>query len=36
LKGLGFARVRPLQGGFDEWVRLGFPVDEGKPLALAV
>ena len=24
---LGIARVRPLRGGYDEWKRLGFPVD---------
>ena len=24
---LGIARVRPLRGGFDEWKRLGFPLD---------
>jgi rhodanese-related sulfurtransferase len=26
LKGLGFTRVRPLEGGFEAWVQLGFPV----------
>ncbi|HJZ85754.1 MAG TPA: hypothetical protein VKN99_11320 [Polyangia bacterium] len=26
LKRLGLARVRPLAGGFDEWLRLGLPV----------
>jgi membrane protein DedA with SNARE-associated domain/rhodanese-related sulfurtransferase len=25
---LGIERVRPLRGGFDEWKRLGFPLDE--------
>lgn len=25
---LGIERVRPLRGGYDEWKRLGFPVDE--------
>jgi membrane protein DedA with SNARE-associated domain/rhodanese-related sulfurtransferase len=25
---LGIERVRPLRGGFDEWKRLGFPMDE--------
>ncbi len=25
---LGIERVRPLRGGFDEWKRLGYPVDE--------
>jgi len=24
---LGIERVRPLRGGYDEWKRLGFPVD---------
>ena len=24
---LGIDRVRPLRGGFDEWRRLGFPLD---------
>ena len=24
---LGIERVRPLRGGFDEWKRLGFPLD---------
>ncbi|WP_263353752.1 VTT domain-containing protein [Acidicapsa acidisoli] len=27
LNKLGIARVRPLRGGFDEWKRLGFPLD---------
>lgn len=27
---LGIARVRPLRGGYDEWKRLGFPLDEVK------
>ena len=27
LQKLGIDRVRPLRGGFDEWKRLGFPVD---------
>jgi rhodanese-related sulfurtransferase len=25
---LGIDRVRPLRGGYDEWKRLGFPLDE--------
>jgi 3-mercaptopyruvate sulfurtransferase SseA len=25
---LGIERVRPLRGGYDEWKRLGFPLDE--------
>jgi 3-mercaptopyruvate sulfurtransferase SseA len=29
---LGIERVRPLRGGFDEWKRLGFPLD-AIPLA---
>jgi rhodanese-related sulfurtransferase len=24
----GFTLVRPLAGGFDEWVRAGYPVEE--------
>jgi 3-mercaptopyruvate sulfurtransferase SseA len=24
---LGIERVRPLRGGYDEWKRLGFPVN---------
>jgi membrane protein DedA with SNARE-associated domain/rhodanese-related sulfurtransferase len=28
---LGIERVRPLRGGFDEWKRLGFPLDAVKP-----
>ena len=24
---LGIDRVRPLRGGYDEWKRLGFPLD---------
>jgi membrane protein DedA with SNARE-associated domain/rhodanese-related sulfurtransferase len=27
LNKLGISRVRPLRGGFDEWKRLGFPLD---------
>lgn len=30
---LGIERVRPLRGGYDEWKRLGFPLDE---VAMAV
>jgi membrane protein DedA with SNARE-associated domain/rhodanese-related sulfurtransferase len=29
---LGIDRVRPLRGGFDEWKRLGFPMDAVEPL----
>ena len=29
---LGIERVRPLRGGFDEWKRLGFPMDAIPPL----
>jgi membrane protein DedA with SNARE-associated domain/rhodanese-related sulfurtransferase len=29
---LGIDRVRPLRGGFDEWKRLGFPLDEIEPV----
>jgi 3-mercaptopyruvate sulfurtransferase SseA len=28
---LGIERVRPLRGGYDEWKRLGFPVDAVLP-----
>ena len=28
---LGIDRVRPLRGGFDEWKRLGFPMDAVNP-----
>ncbi|MDR3773663.1 MAG: VTT domain-containing protein [Terracidiphilus sp.] len=33
---LGIERVRPLRGGYDEWKRLGFPLDQVqmKPVAL--
>jgi membrane protein DedA with SNARE-associated domain len=30
---LGIERVRPLRGGFDEWKRLGFPMDGIAPVA---
>ncbi len=29
---LGIERVRPLRGGFDEWKRLGFPLDAIPPV----
>lgn len=29
---LGVERVRPLRGGYDEWKRLGFPLDEVPPV----
>jgi len=32
---LGVDRVRPLRGGFDEWKRLGFPLDAIEPAAMA-
>jgi membrane protein DedA with SNARE-associated domain/rhodanese-related sulfurtransferase len=32
---LGIERVRPLRGGFDEWKRLGFPMDAIEPVAMA-
>jgi membrane protein DedA with SNARE-associated domain/rhodanese-related sulfurtransferase len=32
---LGVDRVRPLRGGFDEWKRLGFPMDAIEPAAIA-
>jgi rhodanese-related sulfurtransferase len=28
LQKAGIDRVRPLRGGFDEWKRLGYPLDE--------
>jgi rhodanese-related sulfurtransferase len=28
---LGIKRVHPLRGGFEEWKRLGFPLDAVKP-----
>jgi membrane protein DedA with SNARE-associated domain len=31
LQKLGIDRVRPLRGGFDEWKRLGFPMDPVPP-----
>jgi membrane protein DedA with SNARE-associated domain/rhodanese-related sulfurtransferase len=30
---LGIERVRPLRGGYDEWKRLGFPMDAVEPVA---
>lgn len=32
LRKLGIERVRPLRGGFDEWKRLGYPLDEIPPV----
>jgi membrane protein DedA with SNARE-associated domain/rhodanese-related sulfurtransferase len=32
LSKLGVERVRPLRGGFDEWKRLGFPLDPIAPV----
>ncbi len=29
LKRVGITRVRPLLGGFDEWVSRGYPIDLG-------
>ncbi|HEX3894254.1 MAG TPA: VTT domain-containing protein [Terracidiphilus sp.] len=29
---LGIDRVRPLRGGYDEWKRLGYPLDEVEPV----
>ena len=29
---LGIERVRPLRGGYDEWKRLGFPLDAIPPV----
>jgi membrane protein DedA with SNARE-associated domain/rhodanese-related sulfurtransferase len=36
LRRLGIERVRPLRGGFDEWKRLGFPLDPIAPVAPAL
>jgi len=33
---LGIERVRPLRGGYDEWKRLGFPLDAVAPAGPAV
>jgi 3-mercaptopyruvate sulfurtransferase SseA len=33
---LGIERVRPLRGGFDEWKRLGFPLDPIPPFNAVV
>ena len=30
LMNLGIERVRPLRGGYDEWKRLGYPLDPAK------
>ncbi len=32
LQKLGIERVRPLRGGYDEWKRLGFPLDAVPPV----
>ena len=32
LQKLGIERVRPLRGGFDEWKRLGYPLDAVPPV----
>jgi rhodanese-related sulfurtransferase len=29
---LGIDRVRPLRGGYDEWKRLGYPLDAVEPV----
>jgi rhodanese-related sulfurtransferase len=33
---LGIDRVRPLRGGFDEWKRLGFPLDPVAPVLTTI
>jgi membrane protein DedA with SNARE-associated domain/rhodanese-related sulfurtransferase len=33
---LGIERVRPLRGGYDEWKRLGYPMDAVQPASPAV
>jgi rhodanese-related sulfurtransferase len=33
---LGIKRVRPLRGGYDEWKRLGYPMDAIAPVASLV
>lgn len=35
IRKLGVYRVRPLRGGFDEWKRLGYPLVEIPPQAVA-
>ena len=35
LSKLGVPRVRPLRGGYDEWKRLGYPLDAVAPAPLA-
>ena len=35
LQKLGIDRVRPLRGGFDEWKRLGYPMQAVEPAGLA-
>ena len=35
IRKLGIYRVRPLRGGFDEWKRLGYPLVEIAPQAMA-
>lgn len=35
LHDLGIERVRPLRGGFDEWKRLGYPMDAVAPVNAA-
>jgi rhodanese-related sulfurtransferase len=34
LKKRGIERVRPLEGGFDGWRNLGFPVQSLRPPAI--
>jgi membrane protein DedA with SNARE-associated domain/rhodanese-related sulfurtransferase len=36
LNKLGIDRVRPLRGGFDEWKRLGFPLDPIPPVLTTI
>lgn len=36
LRKLGIDRVRPLRGGFDEWKRLGFPLDPVAPVLTTI
>ena len=33
---LGIERVRPLRGGYDEWKRLGFPLDAIPPVTVII
>lgn len=36
LKARGFARVRPLAGGIEDWVKAGYAVEQGAPVVVPV